>query len=222
MSSTGVRPSEALAMRLLDVNFDQGTAAVVNLKRSRSTRKPGRRIIEVPRATLDFVAEHITETNARLERFERNPLVFPSPKGTALDSNGIGKMMRRAGVHLEAAGLPAYIPYSFRHTFASLCLQEFRGADLQWIANQMGHRVDVLLSHYAHVIPASRDMGFADVMSHQPPGADDREIASLSERVAASQKAARGQQNTKAARSARASAAGRSGSESAAPRRPTR
>ena len=45
-------------------------------------------------------------------------------------------------------------PYNLRHGFASLLLRET--GDLKYVAEQLGHRVDVLAERYSHVIKELR------------------------------------------------------------------
>ena len=65
----------------------------------------------------------------------------------------------------EAIGLVSARPYDLRHSFASLLIHE--GRPLMEIADQLGHSVETLLRHYAHLIAE---------MAGQPPIPADQAI----------------------------------------------
>ncbi|HXK23166.1 MAG TPA: hypothetical protein VMS55_10880 [Myxococcota bacterium] len=68
---------------------------------------------------------------------------------------------------LEEHGIPALNFHSYRHTFASLSVQhylrEHGSSDSAWIANQLGHSLEVFLNTYAHLIREKRDLGYLDL-----------------------------------------------------------
>ena len=61
----------------------------------------------------------------------------------------------------RAIGRPDITPYFLRHTYASLRIAEQR-LSLQEIADEMGHSVQVLAEHYAHVISEYAGAGAID------------------------------------------------------------
>jgi integrase len=93
-------------------------------------------------------------------------LLFPKADGGAwLDHDFRNWRKRSFRPATEAIGLVAARPYDLRHSFASLLIHE--GRPLMEIADQLGHSVETLLRHYAHLIAE---------MAGQPPIPAERAI----------------------------------------------
>ncbi len=91
---------------------------------------------------------------------------LPKPDGGAwLDHDFRNWRKRSFRPATEAIGLVAARPYDLRHSFASLLIHE--GRPLMEIADQLGHSVETLLRHYAHLIAE---------MTGQPPIPAERAI----------------------------------------------
>jgi integrase len=56
---------------------------------------------------------------------------------------------------LDAAGLPALVPYAMRHTFASFSIAA--GVSLFYLARLMGTSVEMIDNTYGHLLPDSED-----------------------------------------------------------------
>lgn len=128
---TGVRMGELLALRWEDVNWAAGTVHVAGTKTKASVRD----VVLMP-ALQQRLASMFIDTG----------LMFPVGRTTvrvaltqALAGAGIEKKIR---VH------------DLRHTYASLLISQ--GHDLNYIASQMGHSVQMLLQTYAHLIDQDR------------------------------------------------------------------
>ena len=95
---------------------------------------------------------------ARLkDGIEGDDLVFPAPKGGAIDEHNFG--CRAWAKMLEAAQVPYRTPYNTRHTFVSHCLEE--GMNPVEVALITGHHVKTLYENYAGLIkshPQAPDM----------------------------------------------------------------
>ena len=92
--------------------------------------------------------------------------LFPKPDGGPwLDHDFRNWRKRNFRPATEAIGLVAARPYDLRHSFASLLIHE--GWPLMEIADQLGHSVETLLRHYAHLIAE---------MAGQPPIPAERAI----------------------------------------------
>jgi integrase len=94
-------------------------------------------------------------------------LLFPRADGEPWrdhDSRNWRKRVFRPAT--EAIGLVSARPYDLRHSFASLLIHE--GRPLMEIADQLGHSVETLLRHYAHLIAE---------MAGQPPISAEQAIS---------------------------------------------
>jgi integrase len=86
------------------------------------------------------------------------------PRGRRVAGAASGARSGALGPFTEAAraiGRPDLTPYFLRHTSASLRIAEQR-LSLQEIADEMGHSVQVLSEHYAHVISEYAGAGAID------------------------------------------------------------
>ena len=186
--STGLRPSEAYALRWDDVNGD-----MLSVRRSLSRRgkrwkihEGGKRKRSTRTIRLSALAVEALDAQRRQqaeERLKAGPawrdagLVFPGEPcvelGEVLVYGGeperertiVGRFKRL----LEAAGLPDRRVYDLRHTWATNALSA--GVNAKIVSEQLGHAsVAFTLDTYAHVLPnmqaeaaAATDMLFRPV-----------------------------------------------------------
>ena len=86
----------------------------------------------------------------------RRPPVRPWNK------SNFSRIFLNARKAIEDAGIPPHSMHAFRHTFASLCLKKMEYKDVGWVANQLGHSLQVFHGIYAHLIKERRDTSFMD------------------------------------------------------------
>lgn len=161
---TGMRVSELLGLRWVDVDFAASTVTVQGqAKRTKAgglarddtkTDRP-RSIPVVPAVMAALRAHRDRQTFTRQQSanlWSDEGLVFPNERG---------KLFERQNLHrrswkplLERAGLPADTEFhTLRHTFATTCLQ--RGIDVTTVQHWLGHSTPkMLLEVYSHYIPA--------------------------------------------------------------------
>lgn len=96
-------------------------------------------------------AEHRT---TREMQHTHSPYIFPPGKGNefVLETSVLHKHFKQA---LQALSLRDRPQYNCRHTYATLCLMT--GMNPAFIANQLGHSVQMLLSTYARWISSASD-----------------------------------------------------------------
>jgi integrase len=162
LAYSGERPEEALALEwrhvrantlLIEQKLVRGQI-VAGQKTNRSIRT-----IKVLAPLAHDLAEYRAQTRG-------TGLLFPKPDGGAwLDPDFRNWRKRSFRPATEAIGLVAARPYDLRHSFASLLIHE--GRPLMEIADQLGHSVETLLRHYAHLIAE---------MAGQPPIPAERAI----------------------------------------------
>jgi integrase len=156
--TTGMRPSEYLALKWLDVDWDRGTVGVVRTlewgngwRLAETKRSRSRRIIKLQGWVLDV----LTELQARTTKptgsrgDEAAELVFTTPTGRPIHSDKLAKKFKAI---LRQAGLPVIRLYDLRHTSATLGLAA--GVPPKVVAEQLGHASAAFtLDIYSHLLP---------------------------------------------------------------------
>jgi integrase len=126
LAYAGLRPQEALALRWGDVR--ERTILVeraVSLGEEKDTKTQAHRTVRL----LAPLREDLLAWRMRTGRPRDSGLVFPGPKGPLWSKSTHDNWRRRAFDRaLEAAGVERATPYTLRHSFASLLLQEGRSA----------------------------------------------------------------------------------------------
>ena len=159
---TGMRPGEIAALRWDEVDEEAKVAnvcrIVVDYKiEERTKTREARRVMLNSRAlnAID-AAREVAELRAKQSRrtHKNSPYVFPPTKNFEFiqQASTSDKHFKAA---LVALGIRARRQYNCRHTCATMCLMA--GMNLGFIANQLGHSVQMLLSTYAKWINSSED-----------------------------------------------------------------
>lgn len=143
--NTGMRSSELCALRWDEIDWVVKTAhvtsaSVVGVTKGTKT-KAGKRKIELNDQALLALA------NQKKFSFMKNGVIFEDPK-TNLPWAGADAIRKKAWVPtLRKAGVRYRNPYQTRHTFATRNISQ--GANLFWLAGQMGHKgPEMLFRHY--------------------------------------------------------------------------
>ena len=142
---TGMRSSELCALRWKDIDFIQKTAHVQSASVAGKTKgtktKAGTRKIELTNEAM------LALSGQKPFSFMKDATVFEDPKtGKAWAS--ADAIRKKAWVPtLRKAGIRYRNPYQTRHTFATRHISQ--GANLFWLATQMGHKgPEMLFRHY--------------------------------------------------------------------------
>ncbi|HEY7249535.1 MAG TPA: site-specific tyrosine recombinase XerD [Methylomirabilota bacterium] len=138
----GLRASEALGLRVEDVNFAAGYVTV--------TGKGNRqRLVPAGAQALDWVRRYCTTVRPRQVRREC-PALFLNRSGGAMSRQALWNLIRRAA---RRAAIRAVVsPHTLRHSFASHLLE--RGADLRSVQAMLGH-VDISTTQIYTHLPSS-------------------------------------------------------------------
>ncbi|EKZ5942919.1 transporter [Klebsiella pneumoniae] len=146
---TGLRSSELCALRWRDIDFIGKTAhvqnaSVVGVIKGTKT-KAGTRKVELTEEALSALIFQKPFT------FMKDATVFEDPK-TCSPWAGADAIRKKAWVPtLRKAGIRYRNPYQTRHTFATRHIS--RGANLFWLAAQMGHKgPEMLFRHYGRYL----------------------------------------------------------------------
>jgi integrase len=159
---TGMRPGEIAALRWDEVDTEGRVAnvcrIVVDYKiEERTKTRETRRVMLNSRALNAIeVAKGVAELRSQQSRrhHKHSPYVFPPTKNFEFiqQASVTDKHFKAALVALK---IRARRQYNCRHTYATMCLMA--GMNLGFIANQLGHSVQMLLSTYARWINSSED-----------------------------------------------------------------
>jgi integrase/recombinase XerD len=143
MYSSGLRVSELCALRLQDVDGDEGLVRVVHGKRGKD------RVVPVGAAALRALAAYLTLARPELVRSRTGSQLFLSNRGGPLSRKTVWYWIRQ---YARAAGIGKEVkPHLLRHSFATHLLGG--GADLRAIQEMLGHADIVTTEIYTKVEP---------------------------------------------------------------------
>ncbi|RRV76608.1 tyrosine-type recombinase/integrase [Pseudomonas sp. p99-361] len=159
---TGVRPGEAMGLKWEDIDVDQRSATVrriiVNRAPQERTKTKHHRVVLLNERALNAINQ--AQRMATLRRMASksahptSPFVFQPSKG-GLWINEPSVTIRHFKSALKALNIRERRQYDTRHTYATMCLMS--GMNPAFIASQLGHSVEMLLSTYAKWISSSSD-----------------------------------------------------------------
>ena len=158
--TTGMRPSEYLALTWTDFDLERGTVSVSKTLEWRTggwcfedtKRERSRRLIKLQ----NWVLALLRRLDEGSDPAERNPggLVFTSNRGGPIHESKF--IERHFKPLLRSAGLPNIRLYDLRHTAATLALSA--GVSPKIVSEQLGHAsVAFTLEVYSHVLPHMQD-----------------------------------------------------------------
>lgn len=151
MFSTGMRVSEISNLLVTTVDLDRGAVLV----RGKGNKERVIPIcdIEVRSALAAYVA---SQRNSR----SAGAFFFTNRFGRRLSEQSIRMALKR---NAKAAGIEKVTPHMFRHTVATMLLEQ--GVDLRFIQTFLGHSSIVTTTIYAHV----NDKSQREVLTHRHP-----------------------------------------------------
>lgn len=146
---TGMRSSELCALRWKDIDFIQKTAHVQSASVAGITKgtktKAGTRKVELTDEAMLALASQ------KPFSFMKDATIFEDPKTGAAWANADAIRKKAWVPTLRKAGIRYRNPYQTRHTFATRLIS--RGANLFWLASQMGHKgPEMLFRHYGRYL----------------------------------------------------------------------
>lgn len=142
---TGLRSSELCALRWRDIDFVGRTAhvqnaSVVGVIKATKT-KAGTRKVELTEEALAAL------DSQKLYTFMKGEMIFEDPKRNKPWASADAIRKKAWVPTLRKAGIRYRNPYQTRHTFATRHISQ--GANLFWLAGQMGHKgPEMLFRHY--------------------------------------------------------------------------
>jgi integrase len=162
--TTGMRPSEYLALCWRDIDWDRGTISVVRTPHknegrwtfSDTKRVRSRRVVELQMWVLDLLRKlkgGADEAGAACDSVFAD-LIFSTTRGEPINEEYLVK--KHFKPLLREAGLPNIRLYDLRHTSATLALTV--GVAPKVVSEQLGHASAAFtLDTYSHVLPHMQD-----------------------------------------------------------------
>jgi integrase len=154
LAGTGLRPSEALALRTGDLDLTRKRLSVkraLDLDGSEKLTKTKRqRTVDLSDALVAQLGDYRTWVDVEAMAHGRDSLwLFRDDAGHVIVQEQILYHFRKI---LKQAGLPHFTPYDLRHTFASLLLSS--NVPLLYVAKMLGHsKATTTLKYYATWMP---------------------------------------------------------------------
>lgn len=171
----GMRRGEALGLRWQDVNWERGTAHIVQtvapdksnrgepIIQDRTKTKTSARTVRLTPDTIALVKEHRKrQAERRLAAVEwaDHDLIVCTSKGTPINPNNV---TRSFDAVVKRAGLRRIRVHDLRHTHATMLLRS--GVHPKVVSERLGHAsIAITLDTYSQVLPDSQDAA-ADAMS---------------------------------------------------------
>jgi integrase len=155
--TTGMRPSEYLALRWSDIDWEEETASVTrSLKKgtgwsfAQTKRTRSRRVVKLAAwVIVELRSLWLAEVTECCETSVEVRPIFRSVSGRPINSDYLARVFKR---RLQEAGLPPMRLYDLRHTAATLALSA--GVPAKVISEQLGHASCAFtLDVYTHVLP---------------------------------------------------------------------
>jgi type 1 fimbriae regulatory protein FimB len=131
----GLRVSEAVALRLVDVNLAEARIWVRRLKNGLAVEQP------VAGDELRAIKRYLSRRRDRL------PWLFVSERGQPLTRQSVNYLLASAAAR---AGLPRVNPHMLRHSCGFYLAN--RGHDLRLIQDYLGHRDPKHTAHYTRIV----------------------------------------------------------------------
>lgn len=151
MFSTGMRVSEISNLLVTTVDLDRGAVLV---------RGKGNKERLIPICDDQVHSALIAYVALKAPGHEAGAFFFTNRFGRRLSEQSIRMALKR---HAKAAGLEKITPHVFRHTVATMLLEQ--GVDLRFIQTFLGHSSIVTTTIYAHV----NDKSQRDVLTNRHP-----------------------------------------------------
>lgn len=167
--TTGMRPSEYLALRWSDIDWKRGAVSVsrtIQVSGSAwafddTKRKRSRRVVKLQSFVLGAIHALREKQGAEGEGncFPANELIFVNGTGMPLRQRVVKREFRRL---LAKAEIRSVRLYDLRHTAATLGIAA--GVSVKVISDQLGHAsISFTLERYSHVLPSIQDEAAAKV-----------------------------------------------------------
>jgi len=138
--ATGLRVSELIGLKVLNVNLESGYLRTVG-------KGAKERLVPIGEKAIEAVRDYLSDGRSQMLRGANLPTLFLNFRGRPLTRQGFWKIIKQYG---KALGIGKEItPHTLRHSFASHLLEG--GADLRAVQVMLGHEDISTTQIYTHV-----------------------------------------------------------------------
>ncbi len=138
--AAGLRVSELVGLRLVDLSLEVGCVAVTGKGRKQ-------RVVPMGDVAREKLSRYLEFARGALLKGRPSPFVFVTRRGSALTRQSFWVVLRQRA---RQAGIASAIsPHMLRHSFATHLLD--RGADLRSVQTMLGHSSIATTQIYTHV-----------------------------------------------------------------------
>jgi integrase/recombinase XerD len=138
--ATGLRVSELVNLKMIEVNLDVGVVRIVG-------KGNKERLVPLGEQAIDWIAKYINQARAELLREKASDAVFLTARGSAMSRQAFWYVIKR---HAVNAGINKNLsPHTLRHAFATHLINH--GADLRSVQMLLGHSDLSTTQIYTHV-----------------------------------------------------------------------
>ena len=138
--ATGLRVSELVSLKTLQINLDAGVVRVMG-KGSKE------RLVPLGEEAVDWVARYLKEARPQLKGKQEPAALFITARGDGMTRQAFWHLLRRYG--MRAIPGKALSPHVLRHAFATHLINH--GADLRVVQMLLGHADISTTKIYTHV-----------------------------------------------------------------------
>lgn len=138
--ATGMRASEAVNLKLDDVNLDIGFLRCIG-------KGNKERVIPIGKKAISSIRKYLEFSRPRLLKKETSVFLFLNRSASRISRQSLWKMIKG---YAQAAGIKKPVkPHILRHSFATHLLE--RGADLRSVQEMLGHSSISTTQIYTHI-----------------------------------------------------------------------
>ncbi|MDD5432176.1 MAG: site-specific tyrosine recombinase XerD [Candidatus Omnitrophica bacterium] len=138
--ATGMRVSEAVNLRLDNVNLDVGFLRCIG-------KGNKERVIPLGKKAVSYIKKYLDESRPKLLKKSQSDYLFISRLGKNISRQSFWKMIKR---YARQAGIKKTMkPHIMRHSFATHLLEH--GADLRSVQEMLGHANISTTQIYTHI-----------------------------------------------------------------------
>lgn len=139
--STGIRRQELRDLQIYHIDFER---QIVRIEKGKGGKD---RIIPIGKRALKWLEKYLVEARPRFMPSINEHSLFLNPQGQPMNPSRMGKHIHDI---IKASGIgKTGSPHSFRHTFATVLLEN--GCDIRHIQILLGHASLVTTQIYTHV-----------------------------------------------------------------------